>query len=300
MANNCDFLKYPQLNRQFKLIAFDWDGTAVANRQASAHQFIDAVAPLLQKNIKICIVTGTNFQNIDRQFLSQFDSDYKNNLFVLTNRGSEVFTFEGTAPILLDSVVATEEQNKQLDIIAEQTKKQLEEFQFNNTNIIYNRLNRRKIDLYPEWEDPPKSEIDKLLEKVTEKLNASKFPGNLRDIFKLIKENASKAGLINAKVTSDVKHMEVGLTDKRDALVWIIENVAGPNNIQNSEILVGGDEFGEIGGFSGSDYKMYLEDEPGITYFSVGIEPNGVPADIINLGGGPDCFCRVITNQSQY
>lgn len=300
MANDCNFFQYPQLNKKYMLIAFDWDGTAVVNRQSSAKQFINTVIPLLQKNIKICIVTGTNFQNIDRQFSSQFHSEYKKNLFILTNRGSEVFTFEGSAPVLLHSLEATQEQNRQLDIIAQDTKKQLEEFQFNNINIIYNRLNRRKIDLYPEWNDPPKNEIDILLEKVTEKIRASRFPGNLRDIFKLIQENAAKAGLFNAKVTSDVKHLEVGLTDKRDAIVWIMENIARPNNIQNNEILIGGDEFGEIGGFSGSDYKMFLEEETDITYFSVGIEPNGTPEGIINLGGGPECFCRVIENQSKY
>lgn len=297
MQKKCCINKYSELNKPFKIIAFDWDGTAVVNRKADASLVTSKLESLLQLGVYIVVVTGTNFDNIDNQFSSLIAGKHKQNLYICTNRGSEIFGFdEKSKPVLLYRLEATEKETNLLDKIAEKTKQEIENTSNIKTNIIYDRLNRRKLDLIPEWKDPQKNEIDKLLKAVLEKLDNGGFPGGIQKAFKLMKNIAKTSGLTKAKITSDVKHLEIGLSDKSDSIKWMLENIARKNNISNRQILIGGDEFGSIGGFPGSDSLMIVKNQPEMTYFSVGIEPEGVPKDVINLGGGPDCFVKLLNN----
>ena len=45
--------------KKYKAIFFDWDGTAVMSRRAPVDQAVAAMRPLLQKGIKLIIVSGT-------------------------------------------------------------------------------------------------------------------------------------------------------------------------------------------------------------------------------------------------
>lgn len=246
--------------------------------------------------IYIIVITGTNFDNINRQFSSLITGNHKQNLYICTNRGSEVYGFnKKSEPVLLYRFTATKKENHLLDKIVEKTGKEIKNISKVKLEIIYNRLNRRRLDLIPEWKDPQKDEIDKLLTETQNKLEKGGFSGGIRKAFKLMENTAKTSGLAKARITSDVKHLEVGLTDKSDSMQWIIDNIARKNNIPNNEILVDGDEFGKIGGFEGSDSKMILKNQSGITYFSVGIEPNGVPDPVIYTGGGPKRFLEILS-----
>ncbi|MDP2726721.1 MAG: hypothetical protein Q8P59_04185, partial [Dehalococcoidia bacterium] len=55
------------LSRPFKIIAFDWDGTAVASRNEDATPVQRLLERLLELGVYIVVITGTNFQNVDRQ-----------------------------------------------------------------------------------------------------------------------------------------------------------------------------------------------------------------------------------------
>ena len=79
----------------------------------------------------------------------------------------------------------------------------------------------------------------------------------------------------------------------------MLKEVAERRNIPYRDILVLGDEFGPIAGFEGSDYRMVLPKVKGITYVSVGKEPNGVPAEVEHLGGGPDKFLQIVKDQAK-
>ena len=143
--------------------------------------------------------------------------------------------------------------------------------------IVSDRLNRRKIDLIPEpeWVDPPKARIDELLTAVESRLSAAGVDG-LTVVAALAEAAARDAGLGDPRVTSDVKHVEIGLTDKSDSAHWLFEQLArlgiGPH-----AVLLGGDEFGPIGGLSGSDSLMLIPEAEPATAFSVGVEPGGLP-----------------------
>ena len=68
----------------------------------------------------------------------------------------------------------------------------------------------------------------------------------------MAEEAARNAGLADPKVTSDAKHVEIGLTDKADSARWIFAEL-WRRGIGPSQVLVAGDEFGPLGGLPGSD-----------------------------------------------
>lgn len=295
----CNTNKYKELNKPYKIIAFDWDGTAVHRRDEDISACIPLYDRLLEQGTYIIVITGTNFENIDNQFSSHVNGIYKKNLFICTNRGSEVFGFnQNSEPVLHLRLNIDEKTNELLDKIAEKTKKDIEEKAKNiKLNIIYNRLNRRKLDLIPEWENPLKSEIGKLIIETEKKLMNYGFKEGIKGAFDLMETNASLLGLKNARITSDVKHIEIGVSDKSDSIKWVLDNIAAPEKIPDKNILILGDEFGPVAGFDGSDYKMVLKNHENIVYFSVGKEPNGLPPKVGHIGGGPECFYNILKKQ---
>lgn len=298
--NDC-VAAFPKIKKHpYKIIAFDWDGTAVENRSVDARAVTDALEQLMKYGVRIVVITGTNFNNIDRQFASLIHGPHKKNLFICTDRGSEVHGFDDNSePVVLFKRVATEEENKLLDRVAEAVKNYIESHSNVNIEIIYNRTNRRKIDLIPEWKDPQKSQIGELLKATESRLKDGGLAGGIKEAFDLSVNYADEFGLSGARITSDVKHIEVGLTDKSDSINWVINELSRKNNIPFTDTLVLGDEFGPIAGFEGSDFRMYLPDAPGITYVSVGKEPNGVPEGVIHVGGGPSCFLQLMKEQGE-
>ncbi len=287
------------MEKKFKFIIFDWDGTAVENRQADASLVTQKLTELLNLGVYIAVITGTHIGNIEKQFLSLLDDEVlKQNLYICTNRGSEVYGFDENLKFkLFYQIKATEEENLMLNKVVEHAKNMIQNTSKAEVQIIYDRMNRRKLDLIPEWSNPEKNEIDKLLVATQKRLDDLGFAGGIQKAYNLMINLAMTSGFGRAKITSDVKHIEIGLTDKYSSIMWLMKNVAKSNSINDDQILIIGDEFGEIAGFQGSDYKMVLKNHPAITYISVGIEPNGVPSEILHLGGGPTRFIELLEKQ---
>jgi hypothetical protein len=291
----------PALRRPFAIIAFDWDGTAVPDRHADASAVTRLLDALLLRSVSIVIITGTHLGNVDSQCCSLISGPQKRHLFACTNRGSEVFGFdEAGRPVRVAFRQATPREDALLTEIAEAVRDELGRRGL-DVQIIYDRLNRRKIDLIPlpEWRDPPKAVIDDLLAATEERLRRAGIGGGIREAFRLAQELSSRLGLDDARITTDVKHIEVGLTDKSDSVDWIVSGLAAAGRIPTSDILILGDEFGPIAGFEGSDARMLVASAKGATFVSVGKEPNGVPEEVIPLGGGPEQFCKVLEVQCQ-
>ena len=160
-----------------------------------------------------------------------------------------------------------------------------------------NRLNRRKIDLIPvpEWADPKKADIGRLVEAVIARLAAVEIT-DLSKVVHLAIDAAHAAGLADPRITSDVKHIEIGLTDKSDSARWAADWLA-LRGITGELILVGGDEFGPIGGATGSDSFMLVDALSRSPVVSVGVEPGGVPYNVTHLGGGPARFADLLDAQ---
>jgi hypothetical protein len=287
-----------ELNRPFRIIAFDWDGTAVEDRSADARAVASRLEALMKCGVQIVVITGTNFNNIDRQFCQLVRGPHKRNLYVLTNRGSEVFGFdENSEPVLLYRRQATEREDHLLTKVAEGVREYVRRRGGPEIAVVYDRLNRRKIDLIPEWVGPKKSQIGELLEATERRLQQGGIKGGIRELFMLAEKLSRDYGLTAARITSDVKHIEVGLTDKADSVAWVMNELAPKVGAEANQILFVGDEFGPIAGFAGSDFKMATEAAGKAVFVSVGSEPNGVPEGVIHLGGGPARFLELLDQQ---
>lgn len=285
-----------ELQRRFELVIFDWDGTAVPDRSTPTPELERVLTSLLLRGVWIAPVTGTNVDNLERQTLLHIAAEARSQkLIVCTNRGSEVWAYDlSGAPRSVYRRIATESEERQLSEAAESLARRLRERGV-ETTIIYDRLNRRKIDLIPlpEWAAPPKSQIGALIAATRSRVRAGGFP-EIGDVINLAEELSIAAGLKAPRITSDGKYVEIGLTDKGDSVVWLLENVARANGIDSQEIMIAGDEFGDVGGFCGSDAKMLIPAAKGVVFISVGPEPAGVPQAVLNVGGGPDAFVEFL------
>ncbi len=287
--------------RAYPLIVFDWDGTAVVDRREDATELLDRLLTLLNRGIACVIVTGTNIANIAGQLDFQGKAVPRGRLYAATNRGSEVYAFapDGTVQrIVLRRATASE--NAALDRIATRLAEALEQRTGLPIAVVFDRLNRRKIDLIPlpDWRDPPKARIGELLSAVNARFEAAGLPGGLGFAIDEARRLAIAEGLPDARITSDVKHVEVGLTDKGDSMAWVLRDLAPALGLPSEAVLVAGDEFGGLAGFPGSDSQMRIPEARHVTFVSVGSEPNGVPEGVHHLKGGPARFKTLLAEQA--
>ena len=284
----------PQLQRRFEAIVFDWDGTAVPDRQADASALRRLVESLCAAGMHLAVVTGTHIGNVDDQLRARPKGPGR--LYFCLNRGSEVFVLTADGPELVERREATTAEDAALDAAAVATVAELGRHGL-RAEVVSQRLNRRKIDLItePEWADPPKARITELLAAVEARLRSAGIDG-LRGAIAIAEDAARAAGLADPRVTSDAKHVEIGLTDKADSARWIFGELRRLG-ISPAQVLVAGDEFGALGGLPGSDSYLLPDEARGATAVSVGREPTGVPKGVVALPGGPAAFAGVLDDQ---
>ncbi len=283
-----------ELDRRFEAVIFDWDGTAVVDRAADAGVLRTAIGHACALGLDLAVVSGTHLGNIDGQLGARPKGPGE--LHLLLNRGSEVFRAGPEDVDLVARRTASEAEEAALDRAAALMVERLAASGL-EARIVSERLNRRKIDLIPtqEWADPPKARIAELLAAVEERLRGHALDG-LQAAVALAESAAVEAGLAHARVTSDAKHIELGLTDKSDSARWYFAHL-WRRGIAPEQALVVGDELGPLGGLQGSDSNLLIHDSAGATVASVGVEPDGVPEGVLALGGGPASFLRALERQ---
>jgi trehalose/maltose hydrolase-like predicted phosphorylase len=283
-----------ELDRRFEAVVFDWDGTAVPDRSADASEVRAAIEGLCAAGMDVAVVTGTHIGNVDGQLRARPVGPGR--LYLCLNRGSEVYAVDEQGPHVIARRVATETEDAALDAAADATVARLAARGV-RAAIVSQRLNRRKIDVIPEpeWADPPKAKISELLAAVEGRLRGAGLDG-LREAVLLAEEAARDAGLPEPKVTTDAKHVEIGLTDKTDSACWIFAEV-WRRGIGPAQVLIAGDEFGPLGGLPGSDSYLLPPDAERAVAVSVGREPTGVPHGVLALGGGPETFLALLHDQ---
>ncbi len=283
-----------EIARRFEALVFDWDGTAVPDRQADATRVRELVESLCAAGMHIVVVSGTHVGNVDGQLRARPSGPGR--LLLALNRGSELFEVDAGGPRLVARRDATHEEDEALTRAAEKIVSRLGARGL-DAWIVSQRLNRRKIDLIPEpqWEDPPKSVIDDLLRAVEDRLHKAGIR-DIADVVELAAAITREEGLVAAKITSDAKHVEVGLTDKADAGRVVLGEL-WQWGIAPSLVCFGGDEFGPLGGLPGSDALMLVPGAAAAVAISVGVEPNGVPVNVLHLPGGPSVFVIFLEDQ---
>jgi trehalose/maltose hydrolase-like predicted phosphorylase len=284
----------PALDRRFEAVIFDWDGTAVPDRSADASELRALVEELCSRGLDLIVITGTHVGNVDDQLCARPAGPGR--LYFCVNRGSEVFAANKHGIELLERREATADEDAALDAAAAATVAELGRHGL-DTAVVSRRLNRRKIDLIPEpeWADPPKAQISKLLAAVQDRLRASGLAG-LGSAVEVALAAAHTVGLADPRVTSDAKHVEIGLTDKADSARWAFAELAR-RGVGPGLVLVAGDEFGPLGGLPGSDSFLLVPEASRATVISVGAEPSGTPAEVHTLAGGPAVFEQVLADQ---
>ena len=113
--------------------------------------------------------------------------------------------------------------------------------------------------------------------------------GSLEEVCDLVRAAGRRAGLADPRVTTDAKHVELGLTDKTDTAHDVFPLLASLG-VPPGDVLIAGDELGPLGGSPGSDSLLRAGDGARATTVSVGVEPGGVPEGVLLLGGGPARF----------
>jgi hypothetical protein len=284
----------PALARRFEAIIFDWDGTAVPDRRADATRIRRLIEEAAAHGLDLAIVSGTHVGNIDGQLAARAAGP--GGLILALNRGSVVFSVDREGPRLGLRRTATAEEDAALSRAARLTVERLAARGL-VTRIVSERPGRRQNDLIPEpeWADPPKARIAQLLEAVEQRLAAAGI-ARLPEAVEIARVAAAEAGLGEPRVTSDAKHVEIGLTDKSDSARWIMRWL-WERGIAPEQVLIAGDELGPLGGLPGSDLLLMSGEGARATTLSVGIEPGGVPGGVVWIGGGPDAFTVVVEDQ---
>ena len=270
-----------------RFVVFDWDGTAVADREPdSARHLIRPLEQVIEQGVHPYIVTGTKHDWIANQ-LRGLNADHSRQVIICCNRGSEVYRLGSDGAELLHRRTITDGEQQALDAVGASVIRPLIDAG-HQARIITDRLNRIKIDLLPDWTDPPKPQIESVVNLANSRYREfNGLEGLLQTTLRLVADVAP-----DLRVTSDAKHIEIGVTDKSHSMSWILADVSRHRGTV-TEMLIIGDEFGPLGGIEGSDAKTAI---PGAAVYSVGREPNGVPAGITHLGGGPTQLVNILTS----
>ena len=284
----------PLPDRRYEAVVFDWDGTAVPDRAADTSALRQRMAELSARAVHQVVVTGTHIENVDDQLALRPTGPGTVHLCV--NRGSEVYELGRHGPRLTQRRQATDDENACLDRAAAAVVDRLRASGL-AAEVVSARLNRRKIDLLPEpeWADPPKARISELVSAVERRLHAAGITG-LGAVVAMARQESCRAGLADPRVTSDAKHVEIGLTDKSHSAAWAFGELAR-RGIAPGLVLAVGDEFGPLGDAEGSDALLLVDAAARATAVSVGIEPGGVPPGVIHVGGGPEAFITLLDDQ---
>ena len=118
----------------------------------------------------------------------------------------------------------------------------------------------------------------------------------LAEVAALAEAAAREAGLPDPRVTSDVKHVEIGLTDKSDSARWMFAR-ARRSGVGPHAVLVGGDEFGSIARAARKRLLHAGRGSSAATSFSVGVEPGGRLRASSRSAAGLMRFVRLLEDQ---
>jgi hypothetical protein len=253
-----------RLERRFEAAVFDWDRTA--RDRGAPGRVRRVLEQLSERGFDVGVVSSSHVGTVDGQLGARPIGPGR--LYLCLNRGSEVFAVGPGGPRLLNRRVASPEEEAALTAAAELTVERLAARGLRAT-IVAELLNRRKIDLTPEPEraDPPRARIAESVEAGGSPLGRDGVSG-LTVVVEIAHAAAAEVGLADARVTSDAKHVEIGLTDESDSVSWLLEEFwrrgIGPHGV-----LIAGDELG----------------------------PVGVPDGAVALGGGPDRFLELLEDQ---
>ena len=282
------------LDREFPVICFAWDGTAVAHRDADAAAVRSRVERLTALGVDIAVISSDGVQEVDGQL--QARPGVEGRLFLHLSRGSEIYVVGPSGPRLLERRQTTSLEEDQLDETAEALRARLASAGM-HVEVVHDRLNRRSVDLAPDWTEPPDPATAELRSEVERRLRTAGFPGGIEECAELARELARAAGLAHAAITTDARHVDVGITGQADVMHAVTRALVTGRGRRPQDVLVLGDAFGPGADGEGPDSAMLIPELRRAAYVSVGPEPAGVPPRVLHAGGGPVTFLEILHDQ---
>lgn len=285
--------------KNYKAIFFDWDGTAVMSRKAPADEAVQAMKPLLQKGVKLAIISGTTIENIAGGKLeSYFTKAELENLYLGLGRGAYNYAFRDGKPYIFKNMVPEKEELLTIHRICFEIHEELKARYDFDTDIVFSRPNYCKIDLMVSNQRGEnlfmqEDELGSLKASLTE----YGITEGLQGLMNLAKEIGKKYG-VEVLPTCDAKYLEVGTTSKSDNVDSIFTLISKESGILPEECTYWGDEYvGIEKGIFGSDSFMKTEKTAKGDFFDVS-EVNGErPEGVRQIGGGVAQFLNFLKDQ---
>nr|WP_295308941.1 HAD family hydrolase [uncultured Blautia sp.] len=289
------------MEKKYKAVFFDWDGTAVLSRKAPVEEIVGAMGPLLDQKVNLVIVSGTTMENIAGGKLeTYFTKEQLAHLYLGLGRGAFNYRYENGQELIFSDMLPDKKLLGDIHRICFDIHMELLEKYGLNTDIVFSRPNYCKIDLMVENQRGDnlfmqENELD-MLKDCLKKHGVKDGLQGLLDI----SAAAGKRYGITVKPTCDAKYLEVGISSKSDNVDRILEHLQSAYGICPEECSFWGDEYvGIEEGIYGSDSFMKTEKTEGGDFFDVSEVPGKRPEGVTKLGGGVEQFLGFLREQAK-
>ncbi len=285
--------------KQYKAIFFDWDGTAVASRSASADELLPRLSRLLAQDVLLIVISGTTYGNVAQGLLyDRLPESQRHNLFMGLGRGAYNYGYVDGAVSILHEITPDLPTRLKIDKVAFDIHAHLlGQYQY-RTDIVFSRPNYCKIDLLSEVDRGDSLHFQPgELDLVNRNLERHSYQGGVRRLIDEAIEVASGAGL-SLQATTDAKYLEIGMATKAHNVDWMYENVVFDRGISIKECCFWGDEFMFLGqGVRGSDAMMITDKTRQADFFDVSEDPGPLPPEVQHVGGSVSRFLEFLDTQ---
>ncbi|HMD46589.1 MAG TPA: glycosyl hydrolase family 65 protein [Acidimicrobiales bacterium] len=282
----------PPPDSTFAAVLVDWEAVAVPHDREAQRAVGERLVDLASRGVEVGICTRTALDPLDAALGTRPTGPGR--VHVFAEGGDQTFVIGAGGPELVESRSPSDDEAAAVRRGARQTVDALGARGVEAT-IVADHPGRQVIDLVG-W-DPVTldGDLTASAEAVTARL-ASAGIGSLATVMALARRESRAAGLRDPRVTSDVVHLEVALTDRSDSARWFADRLGGLG-ITGALVLVIGRRFGPAAGAPGADTALLVAELARAAAVSVGDEPGGVPRGVVALGGGPGRVVELLEAQ---
>lgn len=287
------------IDKKYKVIMFDWDGTAVVSRGNPDIKVVNVMNDLLKQGIKLVVISGTSYENTGKYFIDKIPTEIRKNLYFGLDRGANSYGFtEKGERVTLHSVLPSVEEKSTIDQIAFELHTHLFEKYNYPTDIVFSRPNYCKIDLLVNHSRGKNLFIQaNEFEMLNTALESNNIQGGVKSVIAMLEDNSKKKNF-PLQVTTDLKYLEVGMSTKSDNVNYLLSEVIFKQGYTLEECCFWGDEFSYLGpGIRGSDaYLITPLSEKG-EFFDVSPHAAELPKEVKSVGGGTESFINFLQSQ---
>lgn len=285
--------------KKYKAVFFDWDGTAVTSRTAPAEAAVSAMRPLLEKGVKLAVISGTTLENIAGGRIEEyFTKKQLENLYLGLGRGAYNYEFRDGTPYIFENKIPDQKTLLDIHRICFEIHVRLKEQYGLDTDIVFCRPNYCKIDLMADnlRGDHLFMQEDEL-HMLRKKLKNHGIRRGLMELLELAVSIGKDYG-IKVVPTCDAKYLEVGVSSKSDNVGAILGRISRESGIQARDCAFWGDEYvGIEENIFGSDSFMRTGRTSAGDFFDVSEVSGQRPEGVKMVGGGVERFLEFLKGQ---